>query len=68
MKKFSKQSMMILAPMLDDLARRWVVGDACATFKGRHDSSIAAIEGDVVKLADGTSGHISRLRSARGKS
>ncbi len=50
--------------------RTWQVGEACASFtNGRPGidvpyTTVARIDGDTVYLADGTSGHRSKMRPA----
>jgi len=59
------------AYLLERLAlanRRWAVGDVVRSFRSGYDvpdSAIACIDGDIITLEDGTSGHVSRILSRR---
>jgi hypothetical protein len=60
----SAQDAAFLSQRFADFARTWKVGDACASFTNgrRPDTTVASIDGDRVKLTDGSGGHISKMR------
>ena len=53
---------------LEDLHRAWKVGDCVAPFKGAEATTITAVDGDRVTLANGQGGHVSRLTKPREES
>lgn len=55
-----------LARRLEDAARGWKVGDACRSFRGLGTTRVAAVAGSILKLEDGTSGHVSRMMRPEG--
>lgn len=50
--------------MMADHSRSWNVGDACMSYNLQEQTTIAAIDGDRVTLANGDQFHITHLRSA----
>ncbi len=49
-----------------DAARGWKVGDVVWSFKGERRTTVDRIEGDIIYLADGTSGHRTRMKTWKG--
>ncbi len=48
---------------MSDLTRDWQVGDRCRPYRGVEPTTVAAIEGDIVTLANGERLHITKMRS-----
>lgn len=56
-----------LAKRLAEAARSWAVGDKCLGFTGaRVTTTIVKIDGDILYLANGQSGHRTRVRPLEG--
>lgn len=53
-----------LLSRLRDIQRAWQVGDACRSYDGQSETTVAGIDGDIVTLANGDRCHITKLRSA----
>lgn len=50
---------------LADARRAWAAGDACLSFRGGAATTVARVEGSIAYLADGSSGHVSRMLGVR---
>jgi len=49
---------------LQDASRAWKTGDDCLSFRGPGVTKVVRVEGEMCFLADGTSGHHTRMRRA----
>lgn len=49
---------------LSDATRRWSVGDRCWAYREHVVTTVDAIEGEIVTLANGDMLHVSKMRSA----
>ncbi len=64
-----KEEAEFLKRFMEDAFREWKVGDRCLSFKGTAVTTVAEVRpspfgGNSITLADGTSGHQSRMRRA----
>jgi len=57
-----KQDAAMLARMLQDVRREWKQGDACLSFNSRETTTFVRRDGDICTLADGSTGHHTRMR------
>jgi len=55
-----------IASALAGANKDWKIGDEAQTFKGVHTARVERIDGDIIYLSDGTSGHRSRMRLPKG--
>lgn len=62
MKKPNRTEIAVLARAFAGATKTWRAGDRCQSFRGPGTTEVVRVEGESVYLADGTSGHISRMR------
>jgi hypothetical protein len=54
-----------MAQRMADMNRQWAVGDTCLSYNMREKTTIAAIDGGIVTLANGDQMHVTKVRGAK---
>ena len=64
MRRFTtrKQDTEFLLKRFADAVRVWAIGDKCLTYDKTAETTVVAVDGDIVTLANGDKLHCSRMR------